>query len=192
MLYHLLMVLFLFISIKLVQLRYKVNTKLINVDSWLWLNNNLSLCYSKSVFMLAKSLNNSTKLPETSLFQIKIIGMYFQRMACVNISRLYSIRQYVRLIFSNAKNQNQLEHLMCHIKSKFLIISCLKNAIFSLVHCHSKYCFVPWGTASNSFLQSMEEMHTIIIRTANLKNFDAIFRFCRNLISFYENVHCRY
>ena len=48
-----------------------VNVELTKVDNWLR-SNKLSLNYSKSTYMLTKSLKNNNNLSETCSFQIKI------------------------------------------------------------------------------------------------------------------------
>jgi len=55
-----------------------VNVELINVGNWLR-SNKLSLNYSKSTFMLTKSLKKNSNLSETCSFQIKINDSCFQR-----------------------------------------------------------------------------------------------------------------
>jgi len=58
-------------------LQHMVNVELIKVDNWLR-SNKLSLNYSKSIFMLTKSLKNNSNLSETCSFQIKINHSSFQ------------------------------------------------------------------------------------------------------------------
>ena len=60
-----------------------VNVELIKVDNWLR-SNKLSLNYSKSTFMLTKSLKNNSNLSETCSFQIKINNSCFQQTTCAN------------------------------------------------------------------------------------------------------------
>jgi len=56
-----------------------VNVQLIEVDNWLR-SNKLFLNYSKSTFMLTKSMKNNSNLSETCSFQIKINDSCFQRI----------------------------------------------------------------------------------------------------------------
>ena len=62
-------------------LQHMVNVELIKVDNWLR-SNKLSLNYSKSTFMLTKSLQKNSNLSETCSFQIKINDSCFQRTKC--------------------------------------------------------------------------------------------------------------
>jgi len=62
-------------------LQHMVNMELIKVDNWLR-SKKLSLNYSKSTFMLTKSLKNTSNLSETCSFQIKINDSCFQRTTC--------------------------------------------------------------------------------------------------------------
>jgi len=80
-------------------LQWRVNTELVKVDNWL--PNKLSLCSSKSTFILKKSLNNNSKLSESCLFQTKINDSYsFIRMTCAKY--LVSDRQLMRVLVSHA------------------------------------------------------------------------------------------
>jgi len=62
-------------------LQHMVNVELIKVDNWLRANK-LSLNYSKSTFMLAKSLKKTSSLLETCSFQTKMNDSCFQRTKC--------------------------------------------------------------------------------------------------------------
>ena len=62
-------------------LQHMVNVELIKVDNWLH-SNELSLNYSKSTFMLTKSLKKNSNLSDTCSFQIKINNSCFQRTKC--------------------------------------------------------------------------------------------------------------
>ena len=62
-------------------LQHMVNVELIKVDNWLH-SNKLSLNYSKSKFMLTKSLKKNSNLSDTCSFQIKINDICFQRKKC--------------------------------------------------------------------------------------------------------------
>ena len=62
-------------------LQHMVNVELIKVDNSLC-SNKSSLNYSKSTFMLPKSLKNNSNLSETCSFQIKINDSCFQRTTC--------------------------------------------------------------------------------------------------------------
>jgi len=62
-------------------LQHMVNVELIKVDNSLC-SNKSSLNYSKSTFMLTKSLKNNSNLSETCSFQIKINDSCFQRTTC--------------------------------------------------------------------------------------------------------------
>ena len=66
-------------------LQHMVNVELIKVDNWLR-SNKLFLNYSKSTFMLTKSLKNNSNLSETCSFQIKINDSCFQRTTCAKYS----------------------------------------------------------------------------------------------------------
>ena len=81
-LYYMLMILIFVISHKnLDNLQHMVNVELIKVDNWLR-SNKLSLNYSKSTFILTKSLKKNSNLSETCSFQIKINDSCFQRTKC--------------------------------------------------------------------------------------------------------------
>ena len=62
-------------------LQHMVNVEVIKVDNWLR-SNKLSLNYSKSTFMLTKSLKNNSNLSETCSFRIKINHSSFQWKTC--------------------------------------------------------------------------------------------------------------
>jgi len=75
-----------------------VNIELIKLDNWLR-SNKLSLIYSKSTFMLTKSLKNNSNLSETCSFQIKINDSCFQRTTC---AKYLGTLIDVRLVISRA------------------------------------------------------------------------------------------
>ena len=142
-----------------------VNVKLIKIDNWLC-SNKLSLNYSKSTFMLTKSLKNNSNLSETCSFQIKINDSCFQRATCakcfeVLIDSSLDSSSHVLYIKSKPVRASYLFHEIWNVVS----VDVLKMLYFSLVHCHLKYCIASWGADTNSVLQPLEVVHNTILRT---------------------------
>ena len=148
-----------------------VNVELTKVDNWLR-SNKLSLNYSKSTYMLTKSLKNNNNLSETCSFQIKINGSCFQRTTCakylgVLIDSSLDWSSHVQYIKSKLVKGSYLFYKIRNVVS----VDVLKMLYFSLVHCHLKYCIVSWGTATNSVLQPLEVVRNNILRTMTYNNY---------------------
>jgi len=123
-------------------LQHMVNVELIKVDNWLR-SNKLSLNYSKSTFMLTKSLKNNSNPSETCSFQIKINDSCFQRTTCakylgVLIDSPLDWSSHVQYIKSKLVRAS---YLFCKIRN-VVSVDVLKMLYFSLVHCHLKYFIV--------------------------------------------------
>jgi len=123
-------------------LQHMVNVELIKEDNWLR-SNKLSLNYSKSTFMLTKSLKNNSNLLETCSFQIKTNDRCFQRTTCakylgVLIDSSLDWSSHVQYIKSKLVKGSYLFYKIRNVVS----VDVLKMLYFSLVHCHLKYCIV--------------------------------------------------
>ena len=163
------------------------NVELIKVGNWLHLNK-LSLNYSKSTFMLTKSLKNNSNLSETCSFQIKINDSCFQRTTCAKylgilIDSSLDWPFHVQYIKSKLVRASYLFYKIRNVVS----IDVLKTLYFSLVHSHLKYGIVSWGTATNSVLQPLEVVHNNILRTTTYNNYRChITPLCINLSIFWN------
>ena len=152
-------------------LQHTVNAELIKADNWLR-SNELSSNYSKSTFVLTKSLKNDSNLSKTRSFKIKIDGSCFQRKACakyfgVLIDSWLDWSSYAQYIKSKLVRGAYLFYKFRSVVS----VDVLKMLYLSLVHCHLNYCIVSWGTATNSVLQLLEVVHNNILRTITYNNF---------------------
>jgi len=129
-----------------------VNVELIKVDNWLR-SNKLFLNYSKSTFVLTKSLKNNSNLSETCLFQIKINDSCFQRTTCakylgVLIDSSFDWSSHVQYIksklvrasylFYKIRNVVSVDVLKCYIL--FLCIVIYNSALFHGAQLLTLFC----------------------------------------------------
>ena len=101
-------------------LQHMVNVELIKVDNCLR-SNELSLNYSKSIFMLTKSLKKNSNISETCSFQIKINDSCFQRTKCA---------KYLRVLIDSSLDWS---YDVLYIKSKLVRASYLFYKIRNVV-----------------------------------------------------------
>jgi len=159
-----------------------VNSELANVAKWMRLNK-LSINYSKSVYMLTRSMKYLCSPTELTSFTVHINNVLLQGTACVKyLGALINSRldwsSHVQLI---TRKRLYACNILFNL-SKFVPIDILRLLNFSFVHCHLKYCVISWGTANNSVLQPLSVLQINILRIMTFSKYRCL------IIALYKNL----
>jgi len=127
--------------------------------------NKLSINYSKSVYMLTRSMKYLCSPTELTSFDVHINNVLLQGTTCVKylgvlIDSRLDWSFHVLLI----KRKLLYAYNMFFKIRKIVPIDILRLLYFSFVHCHLQYCVISWGTANNSVLQPLSLLQNNILR----------------------------